>query len=202
MTFEDLRAETQTRTFQPIDPETVNTVYSGYHSESGMHNGVLAEEYCSVHNACTIEMTEDGKWLQDQIEEGHFLDLQVEELWEIASEQFAEHAVEDVACFVNGAQEDGVFMTIELDGLLENEMVTSLNEIDRQELENIAEEQGKEAVLDQIAQNEPEIEILLDEPSIELTEEEKEFYSTSEEREKEIENDVDYSDHSFDYDGY
>ncbi len=104
-------------------------------------NQKTAEESCNRHNYSTIEQTQGGKTLDslDLWNQGGRYGLSrpdVEEIWGVASEKYAEQVEGKVYCYVLAATNDSAFLEKELPTLLENDKVTHINEIPREELQN------------------------------------------------------------------
>jgi len=83
----------------------------------------------------TIETTKGGHLLQNVYE--NFERQDANKITSTASQQYAALASGEVRTFVVDASENGIFRSIELPILLDNEKVTSINGVDREELKTL-----------------------------------------------------------------
>ncbi len=84
-----------------------------------------------------IAETKDGKLLDEATVTKKFGQEEGEEIWKEASVKYAEEAKGRVTCYGLGAKKDTIFLKKELPTLLENEKVTFINGIPREELKSM-----------------------------------------------------------------
>jgi len=119
-------------TFQQVAPENI--------SFSRQWNDDAAKESIADSGRTLIASTPGGGELEARAARGELNDFtreQQTQLWEEASKKYAEQASGDVATRVVGAAEPRVFRQVELGTLLENEHVTSINVLAREELKQL-----------------------------------------------------------------
>lgn len=119
-----------------------------FHSGMMDQNKKTAEAVCQRHNYITLEKTKDGEKLDkaNLWTEGYKYGLSeedVKEIWQAASEKYADQASGKVYCYVQGAREESIFIEKELPILLGNDKVTHINEIPREELQGKYETKQK-----------------------------------------------------------
>jgi hypothetical protein len=119
--------------FAAPEGKTTAVVYSGFDDL----NRQFAQQDCKVNSAgYTIEDTAIGKRLEqaDLFHDKELTRSEAYEVWRVASEQFSKNAKGDIETHVIDARPDSIFRETELPALLENQNVTSINGISRQEL--------------------------------------------------------------------
>lgn len=93
-----------------------------------------AELFSALGIACRLEDTPGGEFLsssQLNYQDSDPLFTVAKDLWSVLSRRFASAATGRVEIICEGAFEDSVFRSIELDALLSNVMVTAINGLDR-----------------------------------------------------------------------
>ncbi len=102
-----------------------------------------------------LENTPGGEWLDDENLYENFDQNVADQLWEEASEKYASSATGEVNTFVVGAHEDRIFRDTELPALLENEKVTAINGLDREEVKEL-HDKDPEAAFNKVCEAELE----------------------------------------------
>jgi hypothetical protein len=98
-------------------------------------NYVRAEHAVADGERTRLESTPGGRWLQQQdLKAQGFDGNERAALWEEASEKYAQGASGDVSTRIVGAEDTSVFRKVELPTLLDNDKVTSINGVPRDEL--------------------------------------------------------------------
>lgn len=116
-----------------------------FYSDDAGKNRVAAEAYadrCSKDGVktTTLEATPCGKWLEAENLYASPLSLFADDIWAAASVKYAGEASGSCRCFIANAPAERVFRKHELAALLDNDKVTDLNNIPRQALKSIHEQ--------------------------------------------------------------
>lgn len=116
--------------------------YSGgqeirYKGEKHGENRKKAEEFCDKNQEyTTLERTSFGHYLEKNDFELRktFGDVGIKKLWTTTSERYAREASGKITAFVEEAKHDKIFRTDELKTLINNDKVTTINGVPREEL--------------------------------------------------------------------
>lgn len=109
-----------------VDNLNVTISKNGAVFYSGRGNRELAEQFAISNGRMTLEMTEGGRWLDQQKLFGPNSPLTPEEAVQVWSKKFAEETAGNAVGFVDGARPTGIFNTIEYPALLRNPAVTNV----------------------------------------------------------------------------
>ncbi|WP_306546015.1 hypothetical protein [Desulfobulbus sp.] len=93
-----------------------------------------AEVFRELGIACRLEDTTGGEFLislQLNYPENDLLYMVARNLWDVLSSRFASAATGRIEIIAEGAFNDSVFRTVELETLLSNEKITTINGLDR-----------------------------------------------------------------------
>lgn len=118
--------------------------YSGgkeirFKGENHGENRKKAEDFCAKHpEYTTLEKTPFGQYLENNKVELRkvFGKEGVNKIWAATSERYAREASGKITAFVEEAKHDKIFRTHELKTLINNEKVTYINGVSRDELKN------------------------------------------------------------------
>lgn len=135
-------------TFQQVSPDNI--------SFSRQWNEDAAKQSIEDSGRTLIGTTHGGNDLEKRAAAGELKDFtreQQTQIWEEASKKYAEQASGDVATRVVGAFEPRVFRQVELGTLLENDEVTSINGIAREDLKALYD-QDKDAAFKKVCEAE------------------------------------------------
>ncbi|MHB1634849.1 hypothetical protein [Acidiferrobacter thiooxydans] len=93
---------------------------------SGPGNQALAEAFATANGKTTLEMTPGGAWLDSQ----KLFDIlppdQAQTIWSVLSQRYAESASGTAVGFVDGADPEGIFNTVEYPALQANPNITNV----------------------------------------------------------------------------
>jgi uncharacterized protein YkuJ len=117
--------------------------YSGgqtvrYKGENHGENRKKAEDFCAKHpKYTTLEKTPFGQYLEKNDAELRktFGDEGIKKIWAATSERYAKEALGEIKAFVAEAKHDKIFRKNELKTLINNDKVTHINGVSRQELQ-------------------------------------------------------------------
>lgn len=153
-TYEEWLAWVETQSdhaFAACNGETIAVVYSGLNQV----NTTFARQDCEANpEHYSIHQTAAGLELdQHQLYEKSISGLsadQADAIWCLASERFAENVQGEVQTHVIDARGDRTFRETELPILLDNEQVTSINGISREELKALSPDQNYDLAYERI----------------------------------------------------
>ncbi len=139
-TAEEYRAEVASDKFDVATPRDGATFYSNDAERGGPHRNrdradVLIKEGDGRY--ARIETTPGGRWLNDEQLYKKLPQEQADAVWSEASKKYANEASGDAKTCVVGARPSSVFRRDELPVLVDNEKVTSVNGIPREELKQL-----------------------------------------------------------------
>ena len=127
----DVHKGFETALFGDVSTAPNGAVFFSGKQPSGIANFDLATDYAIKHGAKTLNLTPAGQRLDAlnlyprlAIDSNGIINKryasETSRLWEIASRRFAQGASGNVNAFVRGAREDGIYLQIERQILLEN----------------------------------------------------------------------------------
>ena len=161
MNAEEYRAHVRSDDFDVSCPHNGAVFYSNHRFDGGHLNRNSADDL----GLTRLEQTDGGRWLQAQktYESLETLDGQptlwtrpdADSVWSEASTKFARSVSGNVTTRVIGAEPDTLFRSKELPALLENQKVTSINGVSREELKALYD-RDKEAAFNRVCLGELE----------------------------------------------
>jgi len=96
---------------------------TGFYSGADGQNHIDAREFADRTGTMLIEDTPGGKWLTEQDLYNKLSREQARQIWDQASAQYAQQATGDINLFVDGANPEGTYSTVEKPILEQNEQI-------------------------------------------------------------------------------
>jgi len=147
-TAEEYRDRIKSDEFDVASPRDGATFYSNDAERGGPHRNrdrsdAMIEQGDGRY--VRIETTPGGRWLNDEKLYEKLPREQADAVWSEASKKYANEASGDAKTCVAGARPDSVFRRDELPALVDNEKVTSVNGVPREELKQLHSQDSEAA---------------------------------------------------------